>query len=796
MSQVQKNVSLRKLNTYGFEVIGRYFIKITNEQDLIDIFNDQYLTNIDRKLVLGGGSNLLFVDDYFDGLILHMCIKGFTILTNEENNDKIILKVGGGEKWMDLLNYTIKHGYTGLEYLAGIPGTVGGAPIQNIGAYGVELSELFVECQVFDIEKKCFTIFNKDACRFAYRTSVFKENNNNVYMKYIITHVTFQLLKSTSISDTLENQKIVDEILHRRSLKLPDPWIHVGNAGSFFANPIITHEQYEKLKQEDQNNIPNYILDDKRIKLLAGWLIEQCNWKGKYLGSAGTWYLHANILVNNGSTNGYDLWTLAKEIRADVEKRFSIRLEPEVHIIRMFKSIRDMKSSKLIIKKNNLWKNENIKKTIDIPTDKNVCVHLLFAAIGLRRNICFVNGFSKNLSYDVIRILQWIDDYNIANLHFSNHQSLTITPNEHKLIDLTTASFSRASIDIAGNILLTYGIVHCIELGGCQFTKRPIDRHLNLLVALGGYTDDGKIFYLKKDWKNSNDKFVFDCRTTNGISSVGVTIHAILSCCALPTHIQCKLTSIALELSVRTVIALITQYRPCVVIESERIIIFEKINEYSNHDLVLEHLPIDQIYLFTICSLATMLQFKIKINNFEYDQCITEYLKTLISITIDETNQHALFDGTTNFINDQYNKLICDIYPNGLPTDISPILTALFIARQIPFELIDLIYDVRNTQCEEFSKLGYDTIIKDNEIIYNGNRQDRQIDKNLYAHDIRSGVAVLLLALYHVNTNQWNKNEEIIIHQYEQIERGYGSLLYQKLCEFGFDIQLIYELSS
>jgi UDP-N-acetylglucosamine enolpyruvyl transferase len=458
-----------------------------------------------------------------------------------------------------------------------------------------------------------------------------------------------------------------------------------------------------------------------------------------------------------------------------------------------------MISSKVIIKKNHLWKNENIIKTIRIPSEKNVCVHLLFAAVGLRRTVCFNDGFSENMGQDITRILQWIDEYNIANLYFDNNRTLTIIPNGYRLTDLTSASFSRASIGIAGNILLTYGTVRCIELGGCQFTNRPIDLHLNLLVALGGHTDDGETYQLKKDWNNCNEEFEFDCRTKNGISSVGVTIHAVVSCCALPAHIRCKLTYVTLESSVQTVIALATQYRPIVVSSSERIILFERHNQLPANDLILKHLPIDQIYLFTVCSLAAMLQFKLVISNFEYDQCITEYLKSIMSVIIDETSQNALFDGTDSFNHNQTvkHKLICDIYPDGLPTDISPVLTALFIARHIPFELIDRIYDIRNSQCKEFSKLGYETITNDNQIVYNGVKHEKLKDcHNLYAHDIRSGVAVLLLALYHINTDQWNEDDEIIIHQYEQVERGYGSLLHQKLWEFGFDIQFIRETSS
>ena len=452
----------------------------------------------------------------------------------------------------------------------------------------------------------------------------------------------------------------------------------------------------------------------------------------------------------------------------------------------------------MAIKKNVFSRDKNTIRSISIPSDKNVCIHALFAAIGLRKTVSFGDGFSEDICHDVVRILQWIDDYNVANLYFHNHGSLRITPNEHKLVDLTTASFSRGSMSIAGNTLLTYGVVRCLKPGGCQFNPRPIDIHLQLLVALGGSSDDGKMFYLKKDWNKTSDDFEFDCRASNGTSSVGVTINAILSCCALPAHIRCRLNYVALEKSVQTVLILARQHRPILVNDSERTIIFDQNNGYLNDHLSLEHLAIDQTCLFTMCSLTAMFQYKLLVTNFEYDPCITEFLKTIMSVTmVDATNLTALFDGTTSFVNNQCerHKLICDVYPNGLPTDISPILTALFIARNIPFELIDHVYDLRNTQCTEFGKLGYRTMINGNKIVFDEINleilKNFRADLDLYAHDIRGGVAVLLLALYHINRDTWNDDDIIIIHQYEQTERGYGSYLYRKLREFGFNIQVI-----
>lgn len=338
MDLVKTNVSLRRYNTYGVDVTADYFVTVHHERTLVDIFNDEYLANLESKVILGGGSNLLFVDDYFAGLIVHMTIKGFTTTKNMENDTEIMMKVGAGEKWTDLIQYLLDNEYSGLEYLAGIPGTVGGALVQNIGAYGTELSDVCIECQVFDAQTKSFDTFNRDACQFGYRTSLFKQCNL-LSTRYIITHVTFKLSKLLS-TFTTQSKAIVDDILNRRAAKLPDPWSQLGNAGSFFTNPIITNEQYENLQQQEEKDVPSYLIDINQRKIPAGWLIEQCGWKNKSLGSAGTWHAHANVLVNSGSGTGFDIWTLAKEIRMSVEKRFHLRLKPEVHIIRTFKPIR------------------------------------------------------------------------------------------------------------------------------------------------------------------------------------------------------------------------------------------------------------------------------------------------------------------------------------------------------------------------------------------------------------------------------------------------------------------------
>ena len=338
MNWVKTDVSLRKYNTLGVDVTVHYFVTVDHEEILVDMFHDEHLANIESKVILGGGSNILFVDDYFTGIIFHMAIKGFAMIKNTESEAEVILKVGAGEKWIDLVIYMLDNEYSGMEYLAGIPGTVGGALVQNIGAYGTELSDVCIECQVFDVLTKSFGTFNREACQFGYRTSLFKQSNI-FSTRYIITYVTFKLSKQSS-SFSRRSKNIVDEILNRRAAKLPDPWLQIGNAGSFFKNPIIMNEQHAHLEQQEQTDIPSYSVNINQKKIPAGWFIEQCGWKNKYLGSAGTWHAHANVLVNGGSSVGFDIWALAKEIRMSVEKRFHIRLEPEVNIIRTFQSMR------------------------------------------------------------------------------------------------------------------------------------------------------------------------------------------------------------------------------------------------------------------------------------------------------------------------------------------------------------------------------------------------------------------------------------------------------------------------
>lgn len=327
MQRIEYNASLRKLNTFRINATARYYISISSKEELQEIFSHPIVHNVDRKLILGDGSNVLFVDSYFDGLILHICMKG---LTSTETEDGVLLKIAGGERWIDLIAYTLRHNYRGLERLAGIPGTVGAAPVQNIGAYGMELSDAFVECEVFDVEKKSFVKFNRDQCQFAYRDSHFKTANRSK-LTYIITEVTLRVSKLP-----FDHTKC-EEILSCRARILPDLRAEIGTAGSFFANPLVSKDDYERLLQFTKEDMPHYVLQNNQVKLLAGWMIEQCGWKGRSLGSAGVWHRHSNVFVHHGSKNGLDLWRLAKIIQCNIYERFQVRLEPEVNIIRLFK---------------------------------------------------------------------------------------------------------------------------------------------------------------------------------------------------------------------------------------------------------------------------------------------------------------------------------------------------------------------------------------------------------------------------------------------------------------------------
>ncbi len=337
MLQIQENISLKNFNTFGIEVSARYYVEISREDELAELFLDPQWLGM-KRLVLGGGSNMLFKND-FDGLVIRVNIRG--IEQRLQNND-VFVEAGAGEVWNDLVNYCVDRGYAGIENLSLIPGSVGASPVQNIGAYGVELKDVFKSCRAFEIATGQFKTFDKAECGFAYRESVFK---GALKEQYIIVSVKLHLsllphfnLKYGAIEQELLNRNISSPTLkdvskvvsYIRVSKLPDPST-IGNAGSFFKNPIISRKQFEALL----SNFPevvNYPAGDE-VKLAAGWLIEQCGWKGKTVGNTGTWKNQALVLVNHGGATGEEVYSLSSQIIDSVYSKFGVLLEREVNVI-------------------------------------------------------------------------------------------------------------------------------------------------------------------------------------------------------------------------------------------------------------------------------------------------------------------------------------------------------------------------------------------------------------------------------------------------------------------------------
>ncbi len=336
---IQHNVSLKEFTTFGIATSAKLFCEINSINKLKSVLSEISLLKED-KLILGGGSNLLFTKDY-DGLVIKMNLRNIEIV--EENDAHIWLKVGAGEVWHEFVLHCISNHWQGVENLSLIPGTVGAAPMQNIGAYGVEIKDVFESLEALNIATGEMEVFNHEQCQFGYRESVFK---HRVKGKYIICNVTFRLNKNPSyntsygaIKDTLEAngikeisaKAISDAVIQIRQSKLPDPK-EIGNAGSFFKNPTVDFIDYEGLKVEFPG-IPAYGLPKKRFKVPAAWLIEQCGWKGKRLGEIGVHENQPLVLVNYGEGKGEDIKNLAVEIQKSVIEKFGIELSTEVNIV-------------------------------------------------------------------------------------------------------------------------------------------------------------------------------------------------------------------------------------------------------------------------------------------------------------------------------------------------------------------------------------------------------------------------------------------------------------------------------
>ena len=339
MLSIQENINLKKFNTFGIEAFCRYFAEINSVSEFLELVkNDIYKSN--KKLIIGGGSNLLFTHD-FDGIVIKNNIKGKEIIS--ENSGEAIIKAGAGENWNDFVLWCIDKNFCGLENLSLIPGCVGASPMQNIGAYGVEIKEVFEQLEAYDLlsgEKKNFS---KKECLFGYRESVFKRGLKD---KYIITSVSYALKKSSTvnisygaISSELEaagikNPTIKDvsnAVIHIRQSKLPDP-IKIGNAGSFFKNPEVTPEKYSELKNKF-NDLVAYPLQNGSYKLAAGWLIEQCGLKGHEYKGAAVHSKQALVLVNKNDCSGNDVFELSGYVLQKVFDKFGVTLEREVNII-------------------------------------------------------------------------------------------------------------------------------------------------------------------------------------------------------------------------------------------------------------------------------------------------------------------------------------------------------------------------------------------------------------------------------------------------------------------------------
>ena len=331
---MERHFSLKNYNSFGIEVETEFFAAISNEAELIEVLK----SNGNKPFrVLGGGSNVLLTEDY-KGLTLVMQNKGISIL--EETESHVLIEVQAGENWHELVLWALENDFGGIENLALIPGSVGAAPIQNIGAYGVELSSVFHRCKALDLESLSFNEFDKAACEFGYRSSVFKTHLKG---KAIITRVQFKLSKKTHQTHTqygtlqaslqgkeISIQNIAASVIAIRKSKLPDP-AQIGNSGSFFKNPVIPVNQFKQL-QENYPEIPHYPDTAEKIKIPAGWLIEKLGYKGKRFGDAGVHEKQALVLVNYGNAKGVELLNLAQQIQEQVLQNFGIQLEVEVNI--------------------------------------------------------------------------------------------------------------------------------------------------------------------------------------------------------------------------------------------------------------------------------------------------------------------------------------------------------------------------------------------------------------------------------------------------------------------------------
>lgn len=336
MISIKNDFCLKPFNTFRISVRASCFVPVSRVEHL-DLLFRQNLLSSENILIISEGSNVLFTKD-FDGLVLHNELWGIKIIN--EGDDFVVLEANAGESWSKLVDYTVDKGWGGLENLALIPGKVGAAPIQNIGAYGVEVKDVIENVTAFDMQMGELVTFSKEQCQFAYRSSFFKTEGRG---RYFITSVQLKLLKNPVLNLTYwplslafmekENVSLKDvcaEVKRIRQSKLPDPE-QLPNSGSFFKNPVLNYNQAEKLLAVFPE-APNYPQENGQIKLAAGWLIEKCGWKGKRIGDVGVHEKQALVLVNYGNASGQQVLEFAQNIIKSVHEKMGVILEPEVNI--------------------------------------------------------------------------------------------------------------------------------------------------------------------------------------------------------------------------------------------------------------------------------------------------------------------------------------------------------------------------------------------------------------------------------------------------------------------------------
>jgi UDP-N-acetylmuramate dehydrogenase len=335
----RQEVDLTPYNTLGVKARAKRFAEVKNKQEL-EVLGRSGLFGESRPFVLGGGSNILFRGD-IAATVLKISIPGIAVTA--ETDSYVMVEAGAGEVWHDLVSWCVERGYGGIENLALIPGTCGAAPIQNIGAYGTELEQVFEKLELFEIDSGRFRTFTHDMCGFGYRDSRFKRDLKG---KVIVTSITLKLTQAPHHINTsyyaLESylsekgiaspgiKDVFDAVIAIRKSKLPDPSL-IGNAGSFFKNPVIDKAQFQHLKKK-YPDVPSFAAGDGHVKVPAGWLIEKAGWKGKRVGNVGTYHNQALVIVNHGGATGAELFNHAMKIRDSVQELFGISLTPEVNI--------------------------------------------------------------------------------------------------------------------------------------------------------------------------------------------------------------------------------------------------------------------------------------------------------------------------------------------------------------------------------------------------------------------------------------------------------------------------------